>query len=313
MYINKVKTQESILEPQGKVKEYIVAMERYLAFFEHQYGVQVEGTWYCKRSNGDRVDNLPLITIRLSVARKYHMVGDQENMLMHAKKARQMLEHRDKSDSSILSYLAQCEFMVSSSYSAKRQLDFAALHCEQSLMFARLIKGEKRLNNEYHALNLLAIIRQKQSRLLEAIDLAEQSYILISGAYGPVHPDVQEAASELIYCLIANCDYSRADDYARMNYENLTDPRNGMDQKGPEVAICMMQIADVWSKKAPTNDEEATFALAEEAEDMARKSCSIICMSPAVMIERYSVFATVLLKRGKYTELYQMHFTKLEH
>ena len=43
-YRNKADPHVKFLESQGSVKECIFAMERCLAFFEHQHGVQVEGT-----------------------------------------------------------------------------------------------------------------------------------------------------------------------------------------------------------------------------------------------------------------------------
>ena len=253
---------QDILESQGRVKEAITLLERYLEFLEHQYGVQVEGSSHYRRSNGDLCDNVPLIAIRIMIATKYNSIENADAALAHGKKTRQMLEHNDRSNDSTLLSLCSTERIVADAYRIRQQLDAAEYHCEQSLMFARLIKGEGRITEEYRSLLMFSDLRRFQSRYPEAIDFAEQAYILVSGTYGPVHPAVQGAASQLIQHLIANGDYSRADDYCRMNYENLTDPRNGVDQKGSAVADGMSQIAYIWLSKPPVDDEDAAFALA---------------------------------------------------
>ena len=66
--IMKIFAQVDRLQSQGKVKETITLLQKYLAFIEHQYGVQVEGTSYWRRSNGDVVDNVILIDIRMRIA-----------------------------------------------------------------------------------------------------------------------------------------------------------------------------------------------------------------------------------------------------
>jgi hypothetical protein len=252
-YSTKITAQLSILESQGKDKEIITVLERYLAFMKHQHGVPVDGKPYWKRSNSDRVDNLVLVDIQFRLSQKYDLVDDPDAVLLHALAARQMLEHRDRSDYSTLHRLLQCERKITAAYNVKGQHDVAVTHSEQCLMFSRLMTGEHRISFEYLALGLCAIVRRLQSRLPEAIELAEEAYILISGAFGPVHPDVQNAASTLIQLLIANGDYSRADDYARMNYENLTDSHNGIDQDTKQVADVMTRMPPLlWQKRLKT-------------------------------------------------------------
>lgn len=64
--------------------------------------------------------------------------GDDDAALAHAVAAREMLEHGDKSDDSVLNLLYTAGSVCCHCYSVKKQFDAADYHCEQSLMFARL-------------------------------------------------------------------------------------------------------------------------------------------------------------------------------
>jgi hypothetical protein len=108
--VKKISAQIGVLESQGKVKETIDLALKSLAFLDHQYGVQVEGKPFCRRSNGDLINTLPLINIQLTAAQKYHSLGDDDGTLTHATKAREMLEHRDKSEESNLLLLWNLHF-----------------------------------------------------------------------------------------------------------------------------------------------------------------------------------------------------------
>jgi hypothetical protein len=81
--------------------------------------------------------------------------------------------------------------------------------------------------------------------LTGAVAFAEAAYNLVVDAYDPVHPQVQEAAGWLIDCLIKLDDLSKAERFSEQTYANLRDIKNGIDQKGEEVAMGTYNLADV--------------------------------------------------------------------
>jgi hypothetical protein len=85
-----------------------------------------------------------------------------------------------------------------------------------------------------------------------------------------------------------------------MNYENVTDPRNGMHLDDDLVADCMIQLATIWLLKPPVDDDKEVtkkeFDLAEEAEDFAWKACNITDRQSRYMVLRVQVFVDVFLK-----------------
>lgn len=287
------------------IEQTISTIKKLLSFLDHQYGVQVEGTQYSRRGNGDRIDSSLLLSYRLLIARLH----DGDGKLFYAMEARNMAEHRDKSLESTLQILSESEKLICSAHTQNEQYELAEQHIEQSLIFARLMKGEDRIPTESQAVDAFATLRCKQERVPEANSLWEQSYILVSEAYGPVHPDVQEAALVLISSLVQSGNLSLAEDYCRMNYENLIDPklRSSEEQENYQVCLGRMQLAEIWLKKTDEDmASEAAVALAEEAEDMMRKSCvmaeRLYELDPDVQIHHWQLFCRILIKRGKYND-----------
>lgn len=285
----------------------MMLMKRALIFLEKQLGVQVEGTSQWKRSNGALVDGHELlIDIRKEIARLNFTTRDLVAAIACMKEVRQMLELRDKSDDSTLQDLVEAERRLSIIYSQSKQFGQAEYHCQQCLIFSKLVKGENQIPFERRALANYANCKEEQSLNHEAIAFFENAYILASGAYGCVHCEVQEAASNLIDCLLNQGDYSRADGYCRMNYDNLTDPRNGIDQESDEVCHGMFQICCIWLKKDPVKDEKEAIALGNEAEDLIRKSTRLYMKRKSLKnygsIRYYRAFGEILLKRSQFTE-----------
>ena len=88
----------------------------------------------------------------------------------------------------------------------------------------------------------------------EAIELVEEAYILASETNGPVHPLVQKVGTQLVDCLISSGDLYKANDFCRINYENLIDPLSGVDPESKDVACGMMQLAKIWTRKVSHDD-----------------------------------------------------------
>ena len=127
----------------------------------------------------------------------------------------------------------------------------------------------------FEALKLSASLLRAEGKIAEAVAMIEQAYITVSEVYGPDHPTVQEAAAELIECLIQNGQYSQAEGYARVTYESLIDPSCGIDPNGEQVARGSQQLAHICMLMAQ-NDPEASSHLLCESEALIRKACCIM-------------------------------------
>lgn len=168
----------------------------------------------------------------------------------------------------------------------------------------------------FEALKEFSTLRRQQIRLPEAIALCEEAYILVSEMHGPVHPLVQEAAAELIECLIWSKEHSRAEGYARLTCESLIDPKNGLDPRCEAVARGMQQLAHLnciiaqeggvaISIQSPscTNNKEQLI----EAEQLIMKACRIMenlhgpsSANLAICLETYG---QVLTGKGEFNEM----------
>ena len=130
-------------------------------------------------------------------------------------------------------------------------MDFskARQYAELAVGIARRLSAEEQTTHLYEALKLLASVNLAK----EALPLSEEAYELVSGVHGPEHPEVQEAASELIQYLLRDGDFSRAEDYARINYETLM---SGSDPESYISAISMKQLAHIWAEKPSDPNED---------------------------------------------------------
>jgi tetratricopeptide (TPR) repeat protein len=129
----------------------------------------------------------------------------------------------------------------------RSQFDVAEGHCQRSLAYSRRIRleGEKKTTFLFEALGCYIDLRERQCKLSDAIVFAEECYNLVVEAYDCVHPQVQVAAGKLISILIRNGDFHDAERFAEVTYSNLRDKKNGMDQKGGEIATGAYNLADV--------------------------------------------------------------------
>ena len=110
----------------------------------------------------------------------------------------------------------------------------------------------------------------------------------------------------LIQHLITNGDLSRAEDHCRRNLKNLQDPRYEYNPEGCAIIWSIQALAEIWLRRDPGPDDEAAFAMAEEAEEMTRKSFKMIVShygrNSKEMGVYYRNLGDILLKRKKYTE-----------
>jgi tetratricopeptide (TPR) repeat protein len=115
-------------------------------------------------------------------------------------------------------------------------------------------------------------LRQYQGDFSGAVSFAEEAYNVCVDAYDPVHPQVQKAAGILINCLINQGDLFNAERFAEQTYANLRDIKNGIDQKGDDVAMGAFNLANVILRQVDLQHVDGDLI---KAEKLARESLRI--------------------------------------
>ena len=275
----KVHSHVQRLYDDSKLAAGIAIMERLLAFVELQYGARIPGKSYRVRRNSDRVDDLPLIKLRFKLSEFYTGVGNFDKSLLHSIACRELLEPRTLGcDDKVLRYLCQTEINLCSIYFERTQLTKAQHHGEEAVTFARKLKGEGHIKCLSDALRGLGDTFGMLGNYTEALELTKESYFLISENFGPERPDAQNLSSQIIEYLVFTGDFTTADEYARLSYDVLVDPRNGVHPEHYTIGIAMNQLATLWAEMPadPTESEEKGI----EAECFARRAC-------VIMLKRY--------------------------
>lgn len=293
---------QRLAETGGSNSEQILSLHHTIKFAEFQLGIpSIPGQYYyCQRKDGIMIDNL---TVAHSVASLYYNLGTRysnEQSLKSAKsaepyfkKSRSFLEllrvlfdtedvgdvpfdvilHKDL----ILEQLSQTEKKLAINCMEMKRFKEADSHCQHSLAFAKLINDgtDKKITLLFEALLCYGELRGHQywtdcmSSAKGAYDFFEEAYILVSEAYGPVHPQVQEVSVHLIGSLIKLGDFVEAERFARVNYESLVSPDSGVEPGSRQ----LMKGASMLVKICYITAEQSTAALVDfcEAEQLARK------------------------------------------
>jgi hypothetical protein len=147
----------------------------------------------------------------------------------------------------LLEELHFCEHAMFSVAVYRNQFDEAEGHCQRCLTYSKRLgaSGETKTTCMFKAICSFSWLRRRQGDYSAAVIFAEEAYNLVVDAYDPAHPQVQEAANLLIGCLIDKGDFLNAERFAEQTYQNLRDPKNGMNQEGEEVAKGAYDLADV--------------------------------------------------------------------
>jgi hypothetical protein len=197
-----------------------------------------------------------------------------------------------------LTLLSGAERSIGGIYQFKTKLDMAENFCRRTLCNARLFNEKKvadtsnvRTDLLCQALKACSDVQVSQRKFVEAIVFAEEAYDCVAMAFDPVHPEVQDAASTLIECLIKNVNYYDAERFAEATLNSLKDPANGLDQLSMEVAMGYYNLASATSQqKVNTN--------LVEVEMLARESLRIRTLYygkiPNGFVGKYTFFSVVL-------------------
>jgi hypothetical protein len=248
-----------------KKKEEIRVLGHLISYAEHQFGDRVLGKAYRERGSGERINNWSVEILILhsiykdliDVYRKNEslsMVASDNLTLPYCQKMLELFRpwsayldvnctsHIDRLDKDqinyTISYFVQTECNIGSIHQHRNEFILAEDHCQQALSYARMYEGEEEFKTDLlcSALNTLYELRSNQGNYVDALAFAEEIYNCAAVAYNPVHPEVQNAASALIECLVAKDDFYDAERFAEATLDSLKDPANGLDQQSEAVA-----------------------------------------------------------------------------
>jgi tetratricopeptide (TPR) repeat protein len=250
-----------------------------ISYALHQFGDRILGKAYRERAfNGERIDNWRveigiLVPIYLNLASIYNddislsvMVIDNLTFPYYEKVLELLrpwsayldlnrTSHKDSLDkdqiNDTLMLFSRTERIMAEICKQRNQFDLAENHCQQALSYAKLFKGKEEDKTEFvcRALKSFYMLRRDQGNYDEALTFAEEAYNCVAIAYNPVHPEVQNAASTLIECLIIKGDFGHAETFAQMTLDSLKDPGNGLDQQSEAVANGYCDLGRVISQQ----------------------------------------------------------------
>jgi hypothetical protein len=286
-----------------------------LLYAEYQFGYQVPGEWFRRRKDGVVIKNdWPLFALRAKLTRCYinqNTVAFYEIALGFATETRAQLEMRRNNNVDrwkVFLAISAVNRLLGIIYTDTMRYEKALYHKQEALAAARCqyeINGET--SNLLDALKSMAQI----SGILktgEGAKYAEEAYNLVSGQHGPVHCEVQEAATCLIDRYLEMGNFVDAERFARITYECLIDPNNNVDRKSKTYAYGIGRVVDVWVRTPPDQRIGGPEA-AEEAETLARESCDLFTDllrgedtdDGAILniSSSYAVLGKVMLLRGK--------------
>jgi hypothetical protein len=249
-----------------------------ISYAEYQFGDPVAGKFYRERGIGEeRIDNWD-VDIEILIVLYYDFIRSSENdksvslivkdktILPYYEKMLSILRpwsayldlnstsrvvklHKDQIDD-IVFVFSNAHVAIASIHAQVSEFDLAEYHCQQALKYSELYDGEeeKKVALIYDALKVSCGIQDVQGNYDVAYTSAHEAYNIVAVAYNPVHPEVQDAASALIQCLIHQGDFDKAEVFAQMTLDSLKDRANGLDQESEVVAEGYYNFAKVLSR-----------------------------------------------------------------
>jgi hypothetical protein len=259
--IEEIREEISKKNEQQKLR----VLEHLLSYAAHQFGDRILGKSYRERGNGERIDNWmveigTLVRIYFNFTLIYKedkslsmMARDNlefpynEKMLellrpwsayLDSNRTSQIDSLDEYQINTTLLYFTQIEGNMGAIYKRRNEFNLAEDYCKRALTYARLFECEEKVKTGllYSALIGIYEIHRDQGKFDKALIFVEEAYNCVAVTYNPVHPEVQDAASSLIECLINKRDFEHAETFAQLTLESLKDPGNGLDQQSEAVA-----------------------------------------------------------------------------
>lgn len=196
----------------------------------------------------------------------------------------------------LLESSSEIECIISLIQRHRNQFNLAENYCQLALSHARLYEGKEEVKTDLlrKAFRTFYALRRDQGNYVDALTFAEEKYNCVAVVYNPVHPEVQEAASQLIECLTLKGDLYNAERFAQATLDSLKDPKNGLDQQGKDVSDGNYNLASVIYKQKSD---------LVKAEMLSRESHRILSQlynhDHQSLGSRWSQLASILQAQGK--------------
>jgi tetratricopeptide (TPR) repeat protein len=246
-----------------------------LSYADYQFGDRILGKSYRERGNGERIDNwsveikwlIPIYNDLIVVIHKedesLSMMALDNLVFPYYEKILELLRpwstyldsnrtiQIESLDEGQINHTLVCFTQIERTIGAinrrRNEFNLAEDHCQRALTYARLFEGEEETKTDLLRAALIELYRfhRDQENHDKALIFVEEAYNCVAVTYNPVHPEVQEAASWLIECLVDKGDYEHAETFAQLTLESLKDPGNGLDQQSEAVAKGYHDLGDV--------------------------------------------------------------------
>jgi tetratricopeptide (TPR) repeat protein len=230
-------------EEAGETVKTTAVYEKTLRFLEYQYGKHIPGTCYRQRKNGEMIKEWKLFTLRNKLTASFiqqFTAASSDTALVWAIETRGELETRrgNPDDRSLFfEFIYTVETQLADIYEEKSQHQKALHHRQEALAAAR---------HEGPGYSLTLFVALKDMAALHALNngkgiiYAEEAYNLVAVEYGPEHPTVQTVAMTLISVYLEAGRYAEAGDFARINYESLTQLNKVDDRKPTFISLLIL-------------------------------------------------------------------------
>jgi hypothetical protein len=249
-----------------------------LIFTEYQYGDHIPGTCYRRRKDGDIVKKWGFFYLRIMLFDSYIQQRSEtssDSALVWAIETRVELETMtcDSEDlSAFYHFLYVVEKLLGDIYEFKAQHKKALQHRHKAIVAAKH-EGSGYSTSLFNALNSMATLHVGTAlKTGEGISFAEEAYNIAVEKFGPEHYIVQKATTTLIAVHLDKGSIAEAGDFARINYELLT--QTGANTCRGQVALAKMQLAKAWLLAPPDQQMEGLEAAERDACSAFEISCS---------------------------------------
>jgi hypothetical protein len=302
------------LDPEDDKEKFVKYLKATLLFAEYQFGDRVPNESYRRRKDGVILkEDWDIFTLRDMLTEFYmkeHTANSFDVALGYATETREQLEMRrsnTENPEKFFYLMFRVNLQLDCILALTLRFDECSQYAQEALAAARLCGHDDENNKKPSCLVQALQMMARTTSGEEGVKFAEEAYILVSEKHGPVHPYVQEAAASLISIYLGAGNFVDAERFARINYESLIDPNNGVNLKSQDFANGKLTLANVWFK-TPADQRIGGPEAAEEAETLAREACNIIeCIASAKPFDRNKLglsmtlerFADLLLERGK--------------
>lgn len=265
------------LEAAGELSRGVTLLKECLEFTRNRLDQLHNNDSHSSNKNGKQHINMTTIKLLLQLSFVHRDMSpsseSEDYALSYSLEAREMMVRRkDSGINDIWTLLSSCDQHIYFIYNRKGDPEKAKYHILECVASARRITDPDQAEALCPALTMYSMLLQREGKVREALATAEEAYIFASKTHNPAHKLVLKTSYQVIECLIKLKDYSTADGYCRMMYENVNSSTISEEYHIEDTADVMFLLVRIWLAKKPDEDEIAEKALTEEAVELSRKA-----------------------------------------